>query len=82
LKELERELKTPPEVRCLRLVHHKESDLTDKEGEPIAGEMILFVDPVGVLRAMEPFMLGDQELPFKLTYWIHVYRGREKASGP
>ena len=84
LKVLEAELKTPPEVSCVQLVHHKDTDLTRQEGEPIATEMpmILFVDPVGVLRAMAPFMTGTQQMPSELAYWVNVYRGREKAREP
>ena len=38
--------------------------------------MLLFVDPVGVLRGMSPFLPSSGHLPAEMEYWLNIYRGR------
>ncbi len=63
---------------CVLLVHEKVRDLTQQEGEAVATEMpmILFVDPVGVLRAIGSYMPSTTTVPGELESWLQVFRGR------
>ncbi len=80
LKVLAEQLRTEPPVECAILTHHKQADLTRHEGEMPVTDMpvILFVDPLGVLRALIPFMPGTTEIPGEIDYWLRIYRGRER----
>lgn len=80
---LSRELAEPPATRCHIVTHEKTQDLTEQEeGVPLMAEAptLLFIDPVGVLRAMAEFRSFDMRLPESLDYWLNVYRGRKASS--
>ena len=74
---LERELATN-EISCRVVVHDKVRDLQEHGDKPTQSELpvLLFVDPVGVLRSIMSFMPGTSHLPSDLEYWLSIHRGR------
>ncbi|MBI4882295.1 MAG: hypothetical protein HY812_21935 [Planctomycetes bacterium] len=80
LRVLDEALRAEPPVQCTIITHHKQADLIQREGEiPVTGmQVILFVDALGVLRALMPFKSDMTVIPGELDYWLRIYRGRER----
>ncbi len=80
--ELERQL-ADAEIDVSIVVHDKVTDLRKHGDEAARTEMpvLVFVDPVGVLRHVMQFAPHTSHLPGNFDYWLSIHRGRAESDG-